>query len=134
LLQRLGHGQDLEQWKADVLAGVQAGRRRGIQVRLFDLAGFDKAHIQEVPIDRFGSGSSSFNYFDSVHYRGDLAQSLLNALVSARVDPSIGVAIDDEQALTERQLQVRQHMKVWRSEHSESSARIAELICKAGHC
>jgi hypothetical protein len=134
LLQRLGHGQDLEVWKADVFAGVQAGRRQGVRVLLFDLAGYDKAHIQEVPLDRLGSGSSSFNYFDSVHYRGELAQLLLNALVSARVDPLIGVAIDDEKTLTERQHQVRQQRKVWRTENFERSAQIGELICYKRHC
>jgi hypothetical protein len=134
LLQLLGHGPDLDVWKADVLAGVQAGRRKGVPVVLFDLAGFDKAHIQDLPLDRSGNGSSSFNYFDSIHYRGDLAQSLLNALVSGRIEPSIGVVIDDEQALAERQQKVRQQMKAWRSEHSERSARIGELICDAGHC
>jgi hypothetical protein len=134
LLQRLGHWQDLDLWKADVLAGVQAARRRGVPVLFFDFAGFDKAHIQNIPLDRLGAGASSFNYFDSVHYRGDLAQLLLNALVLGRVDPSIGVAIYDQQTLVNRQQQVRRQLEAWRSEHPERSARIGDLICDAGHC
>jgi hypothetical protein len=133
LLNRLGHWPDLEVWKADVLAGVREGRRQGVPILLFDFAGFDKAHVQDVPVGS-GTASTSFNYFDSIHYRGKLAQSLLSALVSGRVEPSIGVAIDDEPALAERQQQVRKQMTEWRTEHIEESVWIGELLCGAGHC
>jgi hypothetical protein len=133
LLFHLGHLQDFELWKADVLAAVQEGVAQRISVSLIDAAGFDRAHRQDVP-DKNNYELSSLNYFDSIHYRGDVANLIIDSLVSKKVDPSLGASIKNIEELNKRNSHTREQLNLWRSLNSATSQRLFAMACKSKDC
>ena len=74
-------GDDLDNWKRSLVQMIDARRRGGCNIRLFDFSGFNNITSEEIPQ---ATGKDTMqNYWEQSHYRSEVGLRILDELFEA---------------------------------------------------
>jgi len=131
LLDALGYWADLERWKQTLTQSVAAARATGIDVRLWDFAGYE--NVYQDPVTGRGQAAAKMRWFwDPVHYNTDLGDRMIAGIFAnpPKVD-GLGEELTPA-TVTQRLAQVQRLRAAYRLAHPQAQADAQVLVCGNG--
>lgn len=129
LLDALGLWNDLEQWKQALTTRVAEARARGLDVTLWDFAGYEQPFQEPLPQPVTGAKAAPLQWFwDPVHYNRALGDRLLAAMLGTEKDANgLGQRLEPA-TITARLDAVRAARDDYRRRHPDAVAAARGIV------
>ncbi len=132
LLDRMGYWEEFERWKREIAAMVDAQKKEGAKVGLWDFAGYEP-YMQERPA-AMGDRNTRLTWFwEPAHYTSALGDIMIARMRGAQSPGGYGARITPEN-VGERLAQIRSDRDLYRSRNPLEVKRITSILCSASPC
>lgn len=132
LLDHMGYWSDFERWKRELTALVDAERRAGAQVVLWDFGGYDAQMLEVVPAP--GDRAARLQWFwDPVHYTAALGDVMVDRMFGKVPTEGFGALLTPA-TLDARLERVRLDRQRYRDAQPAEIQRVRQLFCRTAGC
>ncbi|MFC1574714.1 hypothetical protein ACFL3Z_01390 [Gemmatimonadota bacterium] len=121
LIHRMGRWEDFETMKESLLTSTLAAREKGLDVELWDFAGFGVPQTEVVPPD---SVPEMVFFWENSHFKAELGNQVLAQVFGGVSGPGVLLSRENMDAWMAR---TREDHERWREEHPAESEWVATI-------
>jgi hypothetical protein len=132
IFDRLGYWDDIENWKSELVELVDAEQSSGANVELWDFASYQPYVQESLPSDNDLDTNLSW-FWEPAHYRMALGDIMIAKMRDMNSPVQFGMKLTRDN-LSDWLQKIRADRDQYRDANPAEVARIATVLCNAGHC